>query len=291
MSDTQLSISKEKTLRALENAYNLPSIPFIINEVNKVIEDPRASAANLGEVISKDQGLATKILSVANSPLYGIPRRVSTIDFAIIILGFNHIKNIVLAFSIMEAFTAYDSKHFNQKEYWLHSLLTASASKRLADDFGYHISGEAFTAGLLHDLGIAVICKYLPKQYREIVEIGRSGEMSFHDAEMQILGMTHSEIGKTLVDRWNLPPAFGETILYHHSPSFAQMFQVLASLVHLTDYMTARLGVGTFEWDRDYVLDPHVLKYLKLGNDDYLEGLLKTYEPLILEQYETISAF
>ena len=129
--------NKKKVNRVLSSVYNLPSVPTLIFDVTKIIEDPKSSAAQLGQLISKDQGLVTKILSVANSPLYGIPRRVSTIEFAIVILGFNHIKNIVIALSMMEAFKNIGDTKFDQKSYWEHSLLTATAAKRIADDLGF----------------------------------------------------------------------------------------------------------------------------------------------------------
>ena len=163
-----IETKKERALRILSSVYNLPTVPFIIFEVTKILEDPMASAAQLGKIIGKDQGLVTKILSVANSPLYGIPRRVSTIDFAIVILGFNHIKNIVIALSMMDTLKKFGDGQFQQKQYWMHSFITATASKRIADDLGITTSGEAFTAGLLHDLGIPIIYKYFNKEYLQI---------------------------------------------------------------------------------------------------------------------------
>ena len=144
----------------------------------------------MGKVISKDQGLVTKILVVANSPLYGIPRRVSTIDFAIVILGFNHIKNIVISLSMMEAFKSIQGAKFNQKKFWQHSILAALTAKRIADDLGYYFSGEAFTAGLLHDLGIPIIYKFFNKEFLDITEKQKNSGKSFLDVEKDVLGVT-----------------------------------------------------------------------------------------------------
>lgn len=280
---------KQKAYRVLSSVYNLPSVPFIIFEVSKVIEDPSASAAQLGRIISRDQGLVTKILSVANSPLYGIPRRVSTIDFAIVILGFNHIKNIVIALSMMEAFKKFGDKKFDQKKYWLHSIVTASAAKRIADDLGYATSGEAFTAGLLHDLGIPIIYKYFPKEFQLIEKTVKENGISFLQAEQEVLGITHQEVGKFLMDKWNLPLALSDVIDNHHKPSQAQEDVVdLASLVHLADYMTDRLGIGNFDWDEGMELDESVLTTLKLGDTEYLNNFVESYRELFENQIETI---
>ncbi len=279
---------KQKTVRTLSSVYNLPTVPIIVFEVTKIIDDPRSSAAQLGKVISKDQGLVTKILSVANSPLYGIPRRVSTIDFAIVILGFNHIKNIVIALSMMDAFKNFGGTKFDQQGYWGHSLVTATAAKRVADDLGFSFSGEAFTAGLLHDLGIPIIYKYFNKEYNEILEKVKNGEKSFVEAELTSLGTTHGEIGKILVDRWNLPVALSEVITNHHTPSLAKNDQELVAVIHLADYMTQKLGVGSFNWDTNYEFDQSVIKTLNLGSEEYVENFVNSYKDLFETQLDSI---
>ncbi len=282
---------KEKYVRLLANAYSLPALPFIIEEVNKVIDNPKASAAHLGDVISKDQALVAKILSVANSPLYGIPRRVSTIDFAIIILGFNHIKNIVIAFSLMDSISTFDSTVFDRQKYWIHSLLTATAAKRIADDLGFHVSGEAFTAGLLHDLGIPIICKHFPKEFKQILELVATKGIAFRDAEIEILGIDHQEVGRILVERWNLPSSFSEVVGFHHQPSLAVEHKSMAALVHLTDYMTNLFVDDSNIWDDSYQLDPSILETLRLGSMEYLEAFINSYRKQFQEQIDSLNVF
>jgi putative nucleotidyltransferase with HDIG domain len=291
MPEIDVSRKKEKYMRSLANAYTLPALPFIIEEVNRVIDNPKASAAHLGDVISKDQALVAKILSVANSPLYGIPRRVSTIDFAIIILGFNHIKNIVIAFSLMDSISSFDSTVFDRQRYWIHSLMTATASKRIAEDLGFHVSGEAFTAGLLHDLGIPIICKHFPKEFKQIQELVLTKGMHFREAEIEVLGMDHQEVGRILVERWNLPPSLSEVVAFHHQPSLATEYKSLSALVHLTDYMTNRFVEETNLWDDFYLLDMSILETLRLGNTEYLEAFIDSYRTQFQDQIETLTAF
>ncbi len=291
MVEQEISLKKERYMRLLANAYSLPALPFIIEEVNRVIDNPKASAAHLGDVISRDQALVAKILSVANSPLYGIPRRVSTIDFAIIILGFSHIKNIVIAFSLMDSISAFDSTVFDRKRYWVHSLVTATASKRIADDLGYHVSGEAFTAGLLHDLGIPIICKHFPKESKQIQEIALEKGISFREAETLVLGMDHQEIGRVLVERWNLPPTLAEVVACHHQPSMATEHKTLASLVHLTDYMANKFVNDSNTWDDTQALDQSILGTLRLGNSEYLEAFINSYQKQFQEQIDTLNDF
>jgi HD-like signal output (HDOD) protein len=281
-------IKKEKTKNILSKIYNLPALPFIIEEVNQIIENPKSSAAQLSHVISQDPGLSIKILSVANSPLYGFPRRVSTIDFAIIILGFNHIKNITIAFSIMDTFNNFRNLHFDQRKFWLHSLMTATAAKRLSADLGYRFGGEAFTAGLLHDLGIPVICKYFGSSFVEIINSVDIEGVTYEYAEERILGATHKEIGNYLIEKWNLPQTFADVILYHHIPSDSEENPILASIVHLADYMTNYLACGEYEWDANFILDKNILEILNLGNEEYFESFVQSYKELFQNQLESI---
>lgn len=284
-----IAFKREKNKRLLSNIRNLPSVPFIMVEISKMLDNPRAGASELGKLISKDQAMVAKILSVANSPLYGLPRRVATIEFAIVILGFDQIKNIVIALSMMEAFKNHDDKKWNKKAYWIHSLVVASAAKRIADDLGYRKSGETFTCGLLHDLGISVIQRYFYNDFNEICKLAEDQQMRYLNAEKNVLGITHQEIGQYLAEKWNLPPALGEGILYHHQPSEADENKVMASIVHLADFMTQRFQIGDFNWDENITLDSNIIEILGLGDETYLENFIQSYEPLFRVHLESLN--
>jgi HD-like signal output (HDOD) protein len=285
---TDVQKKRERYKFVLSQVYNLPSIPIVMLEVNKLLENPMTSAAELGKVISKDQGLVTKILTVANSPLYGLPRRVSTIDFAIIILGFDHIKNIVIALSMIEAFKNKSDKNLDQKKYWVHSFLTATAAKRIADDLGYHVTGEAFTAGLLHDLGIPVIHKYLHSDFIKICDLVEKQNYSYKDAQEDVLGLTHCDIGYHLACKWNLPLSLSDAILNHHVPGNSEQNKMLASIVHLADYMTFKLEVGNFVWDNNFELDPGIFKILNLSDETFVEKFIQKYKDQFVNQINSL---
>ncbi|MCF8240171.1 MAG: HDOD domain-containing protein [Melioribacteraceae bacterium] len=288
-STLQAEKNKANVIYKLSAVHSLPTMPFLVSEVTRLIDNPMTSAANLGRLIGKDQGMVTKILSVANSPLYGIPRRVSTIDFAIVILGFNHIKNIVIALSMMNAFKNISGKDFRLEKYWAHSLMTATAAKRIADDLGYQLGGEAFTAGLLHDLGIPIIYRYFRKEYMQIEKIISDLGGITEEGEENIIGATHSFIGHYLINQWNLPSEISSVVLQHHNPSASiQNDKVLASIVHLADYLTWKLDVGNFHWDNNFLLDSNIIDILKLGSIEYLDGLAESYRELFEAQLDTI---
>jgi putative nucleotidyltransferase with HDIG domain len=291
MTDIQsenINPTQERVQRILSTVYNVPSIPQVVSEVSNIIDDPKTSANILGRMISHDQGLVTKILTVANSPLHGIPRRVSTIDFAIVVLGFNQVKNIVLALSMMESLKITSENIFDLKKYWLHSILVAAASKKIAEDLGYQASGEVFTAGLLHDLGIPIIYKFFKKEFKNIINSVNEQNMTFLEAEEIHLGITHQEVGRYLVDRWNLPLAIADVINFHHKPSLTENNRELVALIHLADFMTKQLMIGDFNWDQTSTLDPETIEILRLGDSEYLENFIFSYKELFQEQIDSI---
>ena len=279
---------KKAYTKLLSHIRNLPSIPVVIFEVSKLLADPMTSATDLGRVISRDQGLVAKILTVANSPFYGLPRKVSTIEFAIVILGFDHIKNIVMALSMIEAFKKNGGPNWNSESYWNHTLMTACASKKIADALGYPKPGEVFTAGLLHDLGIAVIQRYLNDEFNTIYETVRDQQISYLKAEEQVLGLTHQEVGLYLANRWNLPESLSDSIAHHHLPSKSEKNKFLPSIVHLADYMTQKLGVGNFQWDEGMELDENIIEILGFNTRAKLDEYIERQSELFKKQLESV---
>lgn len=281
------SLDKIRRRSYLLNIRNLPPIPNVIIRLSQLLDDPMTPTHVIGKIISQDQALTTKILTVANSPLYGLPRKVPSIDFAILVLGFEQIRQIVIALSLIDTFKNENSKYWNRKTFWVHSFLTALMAKAIANDTGYPKTGEAFTAGLLHDLGISVIQKYFNKEFILINDLVTNESMSFHDAELKVLELTHEEIGKILCDKWNLPLALGESILCHQNPTEAKEYKELASIIHLADYATQVLDLGRFLWDENYKLDENVISILKLGSSEYLNKFLESYTQQIKQQFES----
>jgi putative nucleotidyltransferase with HDIG domain len=279
---------EEKNYRALlSNIRNLTTIPSIMIEVSKMLENPLTSAFELGKIICKDQGLAAKILAVANSPLYGIPRKVCTIDFAIVVLGFENIKDIILALTLIDAFKGNDSKYWDKRSYWIHSFIVAGTCKRIAEELGYRNTTEAFTAGLLHDVGISVFQRYFLEKFNKMCEAVDNGEGDYLTQEVKTFGFTHQEVAFYLFDKWNLPETLGHAILNHHTPSRSEQ-KYLSSIIHLADHMTNKFNVGESLFDQHTVLDQEIIQILRLGNEEHLEHFIQKFEPTLKHQVELI---
>lgn len=275
---------RQKSELALTNVYNLPAMSTTMLEVSKLLDDPSTNTSALSKIIGRDQGLSTKILSIANSPLYGLTRKVSTIDFAILIIGYQDIKNIVVALTMVDSFRNKSDKYLDQNSFWMHSMLAGTACKRVAEDLGFRIGSEAFVAGLLHDLGIPVMHKFFKNEFQGIVDEFNEGNQSVLKVEKKHLGMDHQEIGNFLSQKWSLPDHLSASILYHHKPSDAPENDVLASIVHLVDFMTQKLEIGGYYMDRGMELDTSVLEILGIDNEDEIETFIEGYRELFSEE-------
>ncbi len=279
---------REKTELVLANIYNLPSVPKVMKETLDLLDNPETSNANLSHVISKDQALVTKILTIANSPMYGLQRRVATIDFAILVLGFNELRNLVTVLSMTESFKNKTDKYLDQRDFWMHSYLTGTTASRLAEDLEFPNSGEAFVAGFLHDIGISILHRYFHSAFVMITELIKDNNLTWREAELHVLGMTHQQISQYLLERWAFPEALCEAILYHHDPEDAPNHKYLSGLINLSDYLTVDYAPGNFSWDKDMKLDLKLLDILKFRSEEELVQFMGCYEDLIIRQSEII---
>lgn len=288
MTDLSLQQKRERTIKIISNILNLNVIPKVVFELMKILDNPNTTANELNKIISKDQALVTKILSVANSPLYGLQRKVATIDFAILVLGFKELKSIISVISISDALKNKTDKYLNQKEFMLHSYMVGAASKKIAKDMGFQNSGEAFIAGFLHDIGISIVHRYLHSNFAMIFDLMETQKMTFRDAEIEVNGMTHEEIGSFLLEKWNFPSEICDAVLNHHNPGKAQISPAMASIVSVSDYMTQSLKVGELKIDKDNHLDDYTLSKFNFEKELDAEKFAAKYKDLFWEQLEFV---
>jgi HD-like signal output (HDOD) protein len=289
LADIQDTVQKrERTEKVLTSVVNLPVIPKVMFETIKLLDNKYTTASELNKVISRDQALLTKILTIANSPLYGLQRKVTTIEYAILVLGYRELKNIISALSVAEAFRNKTDKYLNSKEFMLHSYLTGTACKKLATDIGFNNSGEAFIAGFLHDIGISIIHRYLHSSFINVTELVETKGVNYLDAEMEVLGMTHEQVGFFLLDRWNFPREISDPILSHHNPDASNASPVLGAVVNLADYITNRLKLTTAPWDNDVKLSAFAMQKFNLERELDVERFIDSYKDIFWNQIEFV---
>ena len=229
---------RTKFRKALRSVKNLPTLPGIVIKLSKMAEDPDTTTDQMGKVISKDHILAAKLLKLVNSAFYGFPQRISSISSAIILLGFNVIKSLIISASIFEFMEDQDL------ELWEHSLGCAVVSSVLAKRLGVSEPEEISTAGLIHDLGKVAIKMELPEEFEKIHCLVRKRGISTLEAEREILGLDHAEVGGWLTKSWNLPTKLIEPIVCHHDPRISKNEQIASSIVHFSDIVIRGWGYG-----------------------------------------------
>ncbi len=226
---------------------DLPTLPTIATSILGLLDDPTASASELGKLISSDQGITLRILRMANSAYYGFPRQIGTVNLAIVVLGFDTVKNLTLSLSIRDTIKNWSvSVPFDFNLYWKHSLYTASGARAFAKNSSYKVPGEAFVAGLVHDMGKIIIAKYFPKEYNQVYQITQDENKSSFEAEEEIIGADHAQIGGWLAEKWNLPASIAESVTCHHAPAKSTIDLPLSSIINIANSYSvyAQLGLG-----------------------------------------------
>ncbi len=224
--------------RALHDVKSLPTLPAVVAKLTRMAEDPETTSEQMGRVLAKDHIMAAKLLKLVNSSFYGFPQKISSLTSAIILLGFNVIKSLIISSSIFELMEQQDL------ELWEHSLGCAVVCNVLAKRLGISDPEEISTAGLIHDIGKVSIKMELPEKYKNIGSLSAKEEVSRYKAEQAVLGLNHAEAGGWLARSWNLPEKLREPVAFHHSPGQAKKEKMATAIVHFSNVMIRGMGYG-----------------------------------------------
>ncbi len=241
----------EKFKKRLAEIKEISTLPHVMMRIMEIITNENSSAADLAEEIAKDASLTAKILKMVNSAYYGFYREIAKVSDAVIVLGFNEIRRLSLAISVFDMFEGH------RLEFWNHSFACAAMSDILAKERLLQDQG-AFTAGLLHDIGKSILDQYFSDMFNAVQELMTERSICAHEAEMELYGFDHAEIGYWLAERWNLPVTLGEAIRYHHRPEAATEMPELAQLVHLADRLSIEFAEQRGEIDSRSVTLPEL---------------------------------
>ena len=247
--------------RITQSIIGLPTLPTVITQLMTLIDSPKTSGRQVAQVISTDQALTAKILKLANSSFYGFPREISTVQHAVVILGFETVKSLGLSVSVLQRFSGpSDKTQFDCQGFWEHSIACGVSARLLAGKLRYRLPGEAFAAGILHDVGKLILSQYFPAEFAQVIERMRTDDIYIGKAEELVLGLTHSEVGSWLAEKWNLPGKLVDAIAYHHTPGRLTRNAELPALIHLADFLCRRDGIGDGGGQRMPTLDPAALQ-------------------------------
>jgi len=217
----------------IANAQNMPNIPKLVQELIQGFNDDHINSEYIAQKLSKDQAMTARVLRMANSVRYGGHRQVGSIGEAVVLLGFNALRTLVLSSGIAGAFTL--PKGFDIKSFWLRSFTAASISKWLANVASDIDADVAYTAGMLNDVGGLLIHILVPDEAKVIQERIIAGEDRWL-VEEEILGFTAPDAGAELASRWKFPDEIVDSIRYQCVPDTEDGYKSLAGVVHLATY-------------------------------------------------------
>ena len=214
--------------------YEVPTLPSVVLQALRVMQDPNSGAMAVERVIVHDLAISAKILRVANSAFFGFSRRISTIADAVRVLGFTNVQGMIIS---VGAFDAFRTERLNLREFWTHSITTATAARflRLRSPAVGCSPDEAFTAGILHDIGKLIFAVQAEPAYQRVLELRRGSVISSLEAERMLFEFTHPEVGEMVAERWDLPSRYVAAIAHHHDPADAGDESPFCALIGLAD--------------------------------------------------------
>ncbi|MFP4528773.1 MAG: HDOD domain-containing protein [Candidatus Kapaibacterium sp.] len=259
-----------------------PTLPTIYSTLSDVMANPRSTAKDVADVIAQDQSSASKVLKTANSSLYGFHGRVNTISQAILYIGFDEVKNLIIALSIIDMFKKKDKNDsFNPVDLWKHSIAVGVITRLLGKEIGIKKLENFFISGILHDIGKLLFFKFMPDDYLRVVNQAIEKGVTAREAEAEILGVTHTIAGDLLSERWKLPKSIRNAISYHYVGKVDGRQNELVACVHLADVIACMLELG--QAGDDIVPEPSPGVIESLG---FKPGSLMNLYPRIIHDYE-----
>ena len=230
----------------VKNMSELPTLPSVFMTINKMLNDPRTSSVDVGVAIASDQVITSKILRLVNSAFYGFAGRVNTISHAISILGFSSTKNVVLTTSVLSSLSLKTPiENFNLAAFWKHSVAVGAISKLVAAEVMPARQEEAFTAGLLHDIGKLILAICSPEDFARCINVAVQKKCLFLDAEKEVLGICHTQIVEWVNEKWKLPTDIINVITNHHNKVYASgEYSKPIAILQVADVLARGLQYG-----------------------------------------------
>ncbi|MEI7941658.1 MAG: HDOD domain-containing protein [Candidatus Riflemargulisbacteria bacterium] len=276
--------------RIVNKITELMPLPETIQKVVSLTRNPDTPLKKISDVLESDEAMASKVLKLANSSFYGFSKQVKTISHAVVCLGFNTIKQMSLtahSFSVLD--NTLDGYYLDKGAMFQHSFGTALASRLLATRMFYPNAEEVYLMGLLHDVGKVILNQYAEAEFKKVIELYNQGGRAFHEAEREILGFDHGEIGAAVCQKWNLSDDIVDTIRNHHSPEEALDTNLSVHMVHIANIIVTIMGIGIGAGGVDQKISEKSLTSLRLKEEDISMLMMSIMDEL--ENDETLTSF
>lgn len=263
--------------RILSRLEEVKSFPQFVVETLKMLDNPDSNSLSVAASLSKDQGLVVRTLKLANSAFYGLPRRISSIQESVALLGYKTIKNLVISATVYQRMDkSFSGYALDRGDLWRHSLSVAYASRHIAETTRICVPDEAYVAGMLHAIGKIVLNDYVKFGYQIILRMVENEKVPFIDAERAVLGFDHAQVGTMLAEKWGLAESQRVAIQYQYNPDELpekfQEYQGIVDVIHLANSLVLMLGVSGGADGLQYNLSDNALA--RLGLEDGVDYIM-----------------
>ena len=256
----------------VDRVHTIPSLPEVVTKVVNMVNDPNIDADEVGKIMSKDPGMAAKILRLVNSAYYGLPEPVSSLDQAIVILGFKTIRSVALSVSVINMFQQADTG-FNLKAYWTHSSVSASLCRLISEKIAKDLDPEvAFVVGLLKDIGLMLLLENAPDETKAIIAVAREYQLSLYDATHKVLQTDHAEIGAWLCEHWGLESDVVDAIRNQYATDH-KGDNPLIDIAQFSEYLCGLKKIRISGDCNEPGIDPSVWEHLGISKTDLVDIL------------------
>lgn len=263
----------------LARAEELPPFPAVIQRVMTLMADPLVGADKILDVVKYDQAITARVIKMCNSTILGGVMPVATLRDALVRIGNKRLLQIIMSAAgtdlLERELEGYD---LGRGELWAHSMMCALLAESLCDIVKYPAPDKAFTAGLIHDVGKLAMGEFVAGSYDAIREAAAAGNISFLDAESQVLGVNHAEIGGRLGEMWHFDPEMVDALRFHHAPAGATCGTKLPFLVHLSDILCLTSGIGVGADGLQYKIDYDLCKSNGIGSKEFELAMIRLTE-------------
>lgn len=276
----------ENVVKLVNGVNGLITLPHVFVRINQLIEDPNSSMHDISRAVSQDPSFTVRLLRVANSPFYGFSSTVDTVDKAVSLIGTSQIRSLSLSMCVASSFSGLPNSLVSMDNFWRHSLFCAVIARIMARRAGKCDPEAVFTAGLLHDIGELIIFNRMPEQAKEalMLVLDSVDDLPVFEAERQVMGFDHGQVGVELASQWKLPPLLSECIGFHHSVSEAQHYPREVALVHLANIFALMAELDTLDPEDVSAADPRAWAMAGIGADvELIEEMVREAQQEIVE--------
>ncbi len=253
----------------LQSIERLPPFPMVVQRAIQLIEDPKTSAQHLVDVLQFDPSITANVLKLCNSAYFGLRKKVFSLREAIVLVGFDPLMEIILSQEstqvLKDPCIGYD---LEQADLWRHSVACALLSRIVSKRLNQKATLIHFTAALLHDIGKIILGQFFKDYFGKIKELVRENHIPFTEAEREVLGIDHAELGGRVAEHWKFPKPILLAIQYHHSPALVSKDCEIVELISLCDVVAMITGIGGGADGLAYHGDGGVMKRNRLKEKD-----------------------